>query len=143
MAFTFTIGDAASTQSLSAAITQSTTSPAGANCFTYSLVKELDTSAAFSAYYVTPGTLPASITFGTVNNNEIGTLPVKDIKFQLKGVVNIDSFSPVYSMITLRLFHECTTATLTTSGSGTTSDSIHNLENPFKQISLANSLVST
>ena len=92
---------------------------------------------------MTPGTLPATITFGTVNNNEIGSLSVKDIKFQLKAAVNIDSLSPVFSVITLKLFHECTAATLTTSGSGTMSESIHNLETPFKQISLANSLVST
>jgi hypothetical protein len=57
--------------------------------------------------------------------------------------MNIDSSSPVYSMITLTLSHECTAATLTTSGTGTTTESIHNLETPFKQIYLSSNLVST
>ena len=125
--FTHEIGSLGSLQSLSSAITQSTTSPTGANCFVYSLVQDVDQSLAFSEYYVTPGTLPTSITFGPVNNNEIGDLATKDIKFKLRAQVNINTATPVYSVVTLTLVHECTQATMELIDISPAALSVHNL----------------
>lgn len=78
---------------------------------------------------MTPGTLPSSITFGTVNNNEILTLASKPIIFKLKAVLTFGtSPTPVYSQITLTLIHECTSASAVVTATPTTSLSVHNLQ---------------
>ena len=78
-----------------------------------------------------------------MNNGEIGTQATRSETFRFKAVVNIATATPVYSTISLTLNHECTAATLTTTGSGTTTDSIHNLQSPFKQIQIVSNLAAS
>jgi hypothetical protein len=64
--YTHTIGSLASSQSISSGLTLSTTSPAGVNCFTYSLIQESSTSAYTPPAYIVAANPPTSITIGPV-----------------------------------------------------------------------------